>query len=341
MTNIRLTKLFLFFLLLIPGIAKAETVKYIQLSSRTTPSIQAGTTSYWYWVASGTVNTLIASSFTVTHSSQTGFQTMLGSSKTGTSFDFSTTTYQNGRIAGTVNNISTMTFQDGEFSGTRNDNSTITYIGANFGGTKSDTSTTTFNSATFNGLINDKSTTTYTGRHTFQNGVAVSTFGSVGALLDVGVSSVTVGIAGAPGAIFGTNTNNDAATGYYGEFISSKTAASVAFTTTGQYFDPVSVSLTAGDWSCTSQIYATSNGATVTQIYAAATVTPGNSAVGFLLGDNQMLCLPPTSGSDANCGVNDVRFSVAVSTTVYGKTRANYSAAIPNCQIRLSCKRSR
>src|ERR1044071_83311 len=50
--------LLLLFFCFFPSLGKAATFKYVQLSSNTSTSIQAGTTGYWIWIDSGTIQKL-------------------------------------------------------------------------------------------------------------------------------------------------------------------------------------------------------------------------------------------------------------------------------------------
>lgn len=142
--------------------------------------------------------------------------------------------------------------------------------------------------------------------------------------------------------IHGTNTNDAAAAGYMGEYISSVVSVSpVSSTGTGQLFDITSISLTAGDWMVAGVVATTSNGATVTVAEGAISITSGNSATGLTYGDNRVQCPVPTATSDMTTFIPGHRISLASTTTVYLKSSMTFTVATAKAYGRLSAVRVR
>jgi hypothetical protein len=147
----------------------------------------------------------------------------------------------------------------------------------------------------------------------------------------VTISSITISTTT---AICGTPTNDSAAVGYYGEFMSSATpSAGVSAGANNQFADFVSVTLTPGDWDvsgCVQWI----PGSTMTEADIAISSTSGNSGAGLIKGVNYFI---QTFTSDANYRSNFIppfRVSLSVTTTYFLKTQSNYGGAPTiNCQI--------
>lgn len=141
--------------------------------------------------------------------------------------------------------------------------------------------------------------------------------------------------------VVGTTTNDNAPTYRVGEYISSVMSVGPWGPLSGAFGDLTSISLTAGDWDVTGQLYTTANGATVTNILVGISITSGNSGSGLVTGDSRMDGLGPTAATDMGISVNNVRFSVSATTTVYLKYFAVYSAAVPKAGGRISARRIR
>lgn len=142
-------------------------------------------------------------------------------------------------------------------------------------------------------------------------------------------------------SIVGTNTNDNAPTGYYGEYLSSSTPTDKSFFGSGTIGDGGTVTIGAGDWDCTACIYVDANGATVTDTNLGISQTTGNSSTGLVLGDTWIPVFLANSTSAAGSCMANVRESVSGSTPVYLKARATYSAATPRFRARFSCRRPR
>ena len=168
--------------------------------------------------------------------------------------------------------------------------------------------------------------------------ITSDTTGSM-SLQSSGTTKIAVTSTGA--AIAGTNTNDSAAAGYVGEYISN-TCSSLAFPTSGAYGDATNISLTAGDWDLTVVGQMQANGATVVHWYLGASTTTGNSATGLVTGDSLVSAItPPNATANAAASLPNIRVSIASTTTYYLKYQGNFSVATPQLWGRISARRVR
>ncbi len=141
--------------------------------------------------------------------------------------------------------------------------------------------------------------------------------------------------------IRGTTTNDNAAAGFVGEYISS-TAASQNFPSTGTYGDGVNISLTAGDWDVSAILLAgVASGSGTIRTFFGISTTSGNSGSGLVNGDNQFEMLPPTAAANSSGSIPAYRMSVSGNTTVYLKVNSVWSIINPIYSCRLSARRIR
>lgn len=158
-----------------------------------------------------------------------------------------------------------------------------------------------------------------------------------------GVSALEINDAGVK--IIGTNTNDNAATGYVGESVQSVvTGVSVGATDT--YSDTTSITLTAGDWDISALTSFIRNGATFTDLdlRIGITTTSGNSGTGIVFGDNAARFRPGALETFSNIplSVPPYRVSITTTTTFYLKNYVgSYSAATPQVSGRISARRVR
>lgn len=144
--------------------------------------------------------------------------------------------------------------------------------------------------------------------------------------------------------IVGTATNNSATAGNVGEYVSSSISTFTNVTTTNQYADLTSISLTAGDWDVSGQVYYFNNGATWTAIVSGISVTSGNSATGLVNGES---LLSSSWASSLVTPIENVhtlanlRFSLSGTTTVYLKYRSIYSVGTPQAVGSIRARRVR
>lgn len=140
--------------------------------------------------------------------------------------------------------------------------------------------------------------------------------------------------------IVGTTTNDNAAAGNVGEYVSSF-ASATNLPTSGNYGDLTSISLTAGDWDISMNIYLTANGATLAFFTPGVSITSGNSSTGLTSGDNFNVYSGLTAITDLSSAIPGWRRSLASTTTIYLKYRAGYTVATPQASGRLSARRVR
>lgn len=150
-----------------------------------------------------------------------------------------------------------------------------------------------------------------------------------------GTSAFTVGATGPNAILVGTNTNNSAAAGVIGEYISATYSA--VSVTNGQWGDGTSISLTAGDWDVT---HVSINSGGVGQWQAGISTSVGNSSAGLTPGDNEIYSAG-VSLVNGNCVVPAYRMSLSGTTTVYAKLNNGTSSGTPNFYGRISARRVR
>lgn len=132
-------------------------------------------------------------------------------------------------------------------------------------------------------------------------------------------------------AILGTNTNNNATTGYVGEYVSA-VAGNANTGATGVWTNITSISLTAGDWLVSGQANGGINGATATAFNIAVSINSGNTVTDQVSGDNQMTGMVPTGAQDCAITIASYRLSLSGTTTVYIKQAWTYSAGTPRTE---------
>lgn len=146
-------------------------------------------------------------------------------------------------------------------------------------------------------------------------------------------------------AVHGTNTNDAAAAGYVGEYIEGLVSTPTNFGTSGQYSDPTSISLTAGDWDVSALVGATSKAAVgLSATYMGISTTSGNSTTGLVAGSNWLLtdyAAPLANTAQAGHDVPCYRMSLSGTTTVYLKLRMDWATTAPQYTCRLSARRVR
>lgn len=143
-------------------------------------------------------------------------------------------------------------------------------------------------------------------------------------------------------AIRGTTTNNNASTGFVGEYIESVVSTATNFPTSAQYGDLTSISLTAGDWDVSINGQCNLNGAVYTgDNQLGISTTSGNSSTGLVSGNNVANPLPPTATAESGGSIPSYRISLSTTTTVYYKYYAEYTGGPPKARGRISARRVR
>lgn len=124
----------------------------------------------------------------------------------------------------------------------------------------------------------------------------------------------------------GTATNDNAASGYIGEIISTFTdSASRVTLSNGVWNDVGSITLTAGDWDISVLALFEGNVTGVQKVAGIGTAS-GNSATGISFGSNTTSdTVMPTSNSDTGLTVPPYRVSISGSTTYYLKVLGTFS----------------
>jgi hypothetical protein len=141
----------------------------------------------------------------------------------------------------------------------------------------------------------------------------------------------------------GTTTNDNAATGIKGEYVSASVLVSSptnAPATTNEG-DLMSISLTAGDWDISLNMGCKLNAATITEWSAGISTTTGNSVVGLIAGDNFGEGPIPVAATDAFVVIPAWRVSISSTTIYYAKMEVTYSAGTPRLYGRISARRVR
>jgi hypothetical protein len=137
----------------------------------------------------------------------------------------------------------------------------------------------------------------------------------------------------------GTTTNDNAATGYVGEYVSSTVSSGSAISlSTGTAANVTSISLTAGDWDVNAYTLFGGGAVTSTGIVASISTTSATIAgdsntkyeTAVQNGSSALTVIPP-----------QVRVSVSGTTTVYVVARQTFSAGAPTAWGGISARRSR
>lgn len=142
-------------------------------------------------------------------------------------------------------------------------------------------------------------------------------------------------------AIPGTTTNNNAASGYVGQYVVASVAQVSAVTlVTATPKTVTSISLSGGDWDVTG--IGSLTGASTGTTFDVAVGTTTNSFTGTVLGDTR--CQSPTvslTGADASLMIPAVRISLAGTTTIYLVVQETFTVGSPKAYGRISARRAR
>ena len=128
----------------------------------------------------------------------------------------------------------------------------------------------------------------------------------------------------ATGGIVGTTTNNNAAAGYYGEFTSSTVSSgSPVSVTTNTSTNLTSLSLTAGDWAVSGNVWMTysgSNTVSIAWVSTSSATLPNN--------ENRMQITATNIGGASGMAIPSTRFSLSATTTVYLSVYGTFTTGI-------------
>jgi hypothetical protein len=144
--------------------------------------------------------------------------------------------------------------------------------------------------------------------------------------------------------LLGTTTNDNAAAGYIGEYISSTVLIGAEVTLTNATpANVTSISLTAGDWDVSGQVSFDPAGTTQGTVFAggintvSATLPTAPGAGAYFLNTD----VPGTAGT-ANYGpVGVVRISISTTTTVYLVAQSNFTVSTMKAYGFIGARRSR
>lgn len=140
------------------------------------------------------------------------------------------------------------------------------------------------------------------------------------------------------GGIPGTTTNDSAAAGAVGQYISSY-ASGINSGATGAWADMTSISLTAGDWDVSANVQNDTTAGTTTNVVMGIGLVSGNDGTGLVDGDNRAK-IGGTLPSTVSLSVPPYRLSLASTTTVYLKHFRAYTGTATSAG-RISARRVR
>lgn len=143
----------------------------------------------------------------------------------------------------------------------------------------------------------------------------------------------------------GTPTNDSAAAGFIGQYVSSAVTTQLNFPATNTYGDGVSMQLTPGDWDVTAQLDGDSNGATWSVMAVGISTNTGNNSTDMDTGDNRAVlnwANSATTPLEQSLCISAYRVSLAITKTYYLKIFVTFSAnGPPKYRCRLSARRVR
>lgn len=157
------------------------------------------------------------------------------------------------------------------------------------------------------------------------------------------LTSGTIPAARTNGHQNGTATNDNAAAGEIGEFISSTVLAGSAVSlTSGAAANITSISLTAGDWDCSGLTVSNPNAATtqsgnygwISSVSATVPTVPNNGGIGAAL-------YAAPAGSGVFVAVPTHRISLASTTTTYLSTLSVFAVNTNSAYGWIGCRRAR
>lgn len=119
-------------------------------------------------------------------------------------------------------------------------------------------------------------------------------------------------------AMQGTTTNNSAAAGNVGEYVSNLAAPSAVSLTSGAANNVTSISLTAGDWDVSGIVtIQPAGGTTMSQVWTYISITSATLGADALANGATLHTIPFTTGNLQQLATGTVRISLASTATVY------------------------
>lgn len=138
-------------------------------------------------------------------------------------------------------------------------------------------------------------------------------------------------------------TNLPSSVRTWGQVVDSLQNTAVNATSTGNFFDVTSITLTPGDWELTGCVSFALNGATAS-LYCEAGIgtASGTSGTGLVLNQTWIrVPLVPTSSEGLSMTLPTSRVNISSSTTYYLKGQINYSAGTPTATGYIKARRIR
>lgn len=142
--------------------------------------------------------------------------------------------------------------------------------------------------------------------------------------------------------IFGVTDGSSALAGRIGESVIARVSTATNFTTSGQYNNITSISLTAGDWDVSGCSYIVRNGATYTDgVGLAISLFSGNTTTDHVSGDNEVSLSMPNNTGASSPTIPTYRMSLTSTSTVYLKVYGAYTGGPLQYYGRISARRMR
>ncbi len=186
------------------------------------------------------------------------------------------------------------------------------------------------------------------------NAVTVSTFdvmifkasgtAASGANSDITSLAAVTALTNATGVdIKGTNTNDSAAAGNVGEFVSGTVASGSAVgLTSATGANVTSISLTAGDWDVSGNIiFIPAATTSITALFASSSSTSATVAADYYRFDDQRAAYVPAGGGRIGSPIPTQRFSLSGTTTIYLVAQANFTVSTLSAYGFISARRVR
>ena len=139
----------------------------------------------------------------------------------------------------------------------------------------------------------------------------------------------------------GTATNDSAAAGYIGEYVSSAVTSTTAASSTGTTSDLTSISLTAGDWDARLQGHWRVN-ALVADVLIGIGTASGDNQTGLIVGSNSATQTQTFIASGVQSQtVAPYRVSLSATATIYYKYSSDFTGAAPDLRGIIAARRVR
>lgn len=153
----------------------------------------------------------------------------------------------------------------------------------------------------------------------------------------ISTSIASTGTGGIP--TVGVTDASSATAGNVGEVIQS-TATSVSITTSVNFFDVTSITLTAGDWLISGHCYMT-NGSGANSMSCSILTVSGNNSTGFSQGINAQIGTCTSASTVAGATVSNLHVNNSSSITYYLKTSVSFTSPTPFVSGRITAVRIR